>query len=361
MVSSLSFTTSEFTSPSSLGPSSRVESCHPSSRVGSRSEALSSSSSILTRSDVKAIKAMEVMKSCHDFDSTILVESLVLIRKLFSIPDKYALHAPQPRQRSYHKYPDGFSLFVDALEAGLRFPLHPVIGECLSRWRVSPSQIAPNSWRYLITFLGECRGSGIIPSRDLFLSCFQLCKGHGGYYLTARAGFRVEAAPSNNKGWKSRFMYISHPQGREFGLEWSQAFGKWFAEATSHPQKKVKASDRHRTQHAEGGSKPHSSKGKEQTQHYCMALANHAHDVGQVISLMDNKAEGLKKEIIDLRAGSGPKAIAAAELKAAEAQTLVDDLKVELEEANRRRALLETKVDNYRVDLADSREQLKEV
>ncbi|RWV77084.1 hypothetical protein GW17_00062144 [Ensete ventricosum] len=97
------------------------------------------------------------------------------------------------------------------------------------------------------------------------------------------------------------------------------------------------------------------------TQHYCMALANHAHDAGQVISLMDNKAEGLKKEIVDLRAGSGPKAVAAIELKADEAQTLVDDLKVELEEASRRWALLETKVDNYRVDLADSREQLKEV
>ncbi|RWW41149.1 hypothetical protein BHE74_00053379 [Ensete ventricosum] len=80
-----------------------------------------------------------------------------------------------------------------------------------------------------------------------------------------------------------------------------------------------------------------------------------------VISLMDNKAKGLKKEIVDLRAGSGPKAVAAVELKADEAQTLVDDLKVELEEASRRWALLETKVDNYRVDLADSREQLKEV
>ncbi|RWV77083.1 hypothetical protein GW17_00062145 [Ensete ventricosum] len=159
----------------------------------------------------------------------------------------------------------------------------------------------------------SCRlGEPKCPSLNRRLP-YKLCKGQGGYYLTARAGFRVEAAPSNNKGWKSRFMYISHPQGREFGLEWScypinnappyltdedsilvgrlndilsssrmirnlteqwlvkaglspaprEAFGKRFAEATSRPQKKVKASDRHRTRHAEGGSKPHSSKGKE--------------------------------------------------------------------------------------------------
>ncbi|RWW61950.1 hypothetical protein BHE74_00030958 [Ensete ventricosum] len=103
MASSISFTTSEFTSRSSSDPSSQAEGCRPSNRVGSRLEALSSSSVILTRSDVKAIKAVEVMKSCHDFDSTISTESLVLIRRRFSIPDEYALHAPQPGQRSYHE------------------------------------------------------------------------------------------------------------------------------------------------------------------------------------------------------------------------------------------------------------------
>ncbi|RRT62365.1 hypothetical protein B296_00041110 [Ensete ventricosum] len=49
------------------------------------------------------------------------------------------------------------------------------------------------------------------------------------------------------------------------------------------------------------------------------------------------------------------------ELKAVEAQALIDDLKVQLEEASQRRALLEIEVDNYHVDLVDSREQLKEV
>ncbi|RWW26780.1 hypothetical protein GW17_00008821 [Ensete ventricosum] len=67
-----------------------------------------------------------------------------------------------------------------------------------------------------------------------------------------------------------------------------------------------------------------------------MALADRVHDVGWIISTMDNKIEGLKKEIVDLRAGLGPKAIAAAKQRAAEAQALIDDLKVELEEANRR-------------------------
>ncbi|RWW68239.1 hypothetical protein BHE74_00024254 [Ensete ventricosum] len=95
-----------------------------------------------------------------------------------------------------------------------------------------------------------------------------------------------------------------------------KTFGKRPAEAMPYPRKKVKSSGHHKSRHDRGGSKAHSSKGKEYT--------------------MDNKIEGLKKEIVDLRAGLGPKAIAAAKQRAAEAQALIDDLKVELEEANRR-------------------------
>ncbi|RRT33664.1 hypothetical protein B296_00037557 [Ensete ventricosum] len=109
---------------------------------------------------------------------------------------------------------------VDALEVGLRFPLHPLIEECLRWWRISPCQVEPNSWRYLVVFLGECRGAGIIPTRDLFMACFCLCKSWGGYYLTARVSFRVSGAPSNNKGWKSCYLFVS---GSVWGfrLDWS--------------------------------------------------------------------------------------------------------------------------------------------
>ncbi|RRT75078.1 hypothetical protein B296_00029236 [Ensete ventricosum] len=62
-----------------------------------------------------------------------------------------------------------------------------------------------------------------------------------------------------------------------------------------------------------------------------MALADHVHDAGWVISIMDNKTEGLKKEISDLRVRSGPEAIAAAEQRAAEDQALIDHLKLPTE------------------------------
>ncbi|RWW09997.1 hypothetical protein GW17_00026488 [Ensete ventricosum] len=112
------------------------------------------------------------MKSHHDFDSTVSLESLSSIWKHFSILNKYVLHAPGPGQRSYHSCPGGFSISIDALEAGLRFPLHPVIGECLGWWRISP-------------------------------------------------GFRVRGAPSNNNGWKARFLFVSRHRGWDFSVKWS--------------------------------------------------------------------------------------------------------------------------------------------
>ncbi|RWW49658.1 hypothetical protein BHE74_00044141 [Ensete ventricosum] len=161
------------------------------------------------------------MKSYHNFDSTMSLESLAMIRERYNIPTKYVLHAPAPGQHPYHSCPGGFSISIDALEAELRFPLHLVIGECLGWWWISPSQVAPNSWRYIITFLGECRGARIVPTQDLFLSCFQLCKGQGIYYLIAWAGLRVAGAPSNNKGWKTWFLFVSRRPGWEFGVELS--------------------------------------------------------------------------------------------------------------------------------------------
>ncbi|RWV92940.1 hypothetical protein GW17_00044640, partial [Ensete ventricosum] len=94
------------------------------------------SSGIMAGADAKALQALEAMKLHHDFDSTMSHESLVAVRKRFSIPNEYVLHAPGPRQQPYHSCPGGFSISIDALEAGLRFPLHPVIGECLGWWQI---------------------------------------------------------------------------------------------------------------------------------------------------------------------------------------------------------------------------------
>ncbi|RWW35960.1 hypothetical protein BHE74_00059048 [Ensete ventricosum] len=77
------------------------------------------------------------MKTCHDFDSTMVEGSLVVIHERYNIPGEYALHASLPGQRPYSLGSPRLSISVDALEARLHFPLHPTIEECLGWWRIS--------------------------------------------------------------------------------------------------------------------------------------------------------------------------------------------------------------------------------
>ncbi|RRT32028.1 hypothetical protein B296_00055547, partial [Ensete ventricosum] len=170
--------------------------------------------------DTRVLRDMEVMKADHDLNTAVTEGSLVVIRGRYNISTEYRLHVSWPGQRPYSSDAPDMCISVDALEVGLRFPLHPLLEECLRWWRISPSYVAPNSWRYLVVFLGECREVEIIPTRDLFMTCFRLCKSRGSYYLTTRVDFQVSGAPSNNRGWKSRYLFVSGPV-MGFRLDWS--------------------------------------------------------------------------------------------------------------------------------------------
>ncbi|RRT42803.1 hypothetical protein B296_00041982 [Ensete ventricosum] len=79
------------------------------------------------------------MKSDHDLDTAVTEGSLAVIRERYSIPIEYGLHVPQPGQRPYSLDALDMCISVDALEADLRFPLHPLIEECLRLdWSAHP-------------------------------------------------------------------------------------------------------------------------------------------------------------------------------------------------------------------------------
>ncbi|THU60646.1 hypothetical protein C4D60_Mb07t14990 [Musa balbisiana] len=172
-------------------------------------------------SDEKEARAIETLMWPQDLDSTVSESLLDKLRDRFRILEEFILLALELGQRAYDSIPKGFALTLDSLEARLRFPLHPVISSCISWWRISPSQMVPNSWCYLVAFLGECHYANITPTRSLFLSCFRLSKGSRGYYLSARSSFRVSEAPFSNKGWNGRFFYVCCAEGWSFELRWA--------------------------------------------------------------------------------------------------------------------------------------------
>ncbi|RWW07192.1 hypothetical protein GW17_00029435 [Ensete ventricosum] len=89
---------------------------------------------------VSFLRDLEVMKAAHDLDTAVTKGSLAVIRERYSIPTEYGLHVSQPRQHPFSSDAPGMCISVDALEASLWFPLHPLIEECLKWWRISLSQ-----------------------------------------------------------------------------------------------------------------------------------------------------------------------------------------------------------------------------
>ncbi|RWV81475.1 hypothetical protein GW17_00057102 [Ensete ventricosum] len=108
-----------------------------------------SSSGGAALADLGATDALTAMRSYFNVDLTVTTRRLVEVRKNYFVPPEYELHAPLPGERPYDTFSSGFNLSTNALEAGLRFLLHPMTKVCLEGWQISPSQIAPNSWRYL--------------------------------------------------------------------------------------------------------------------------------------------------------------------------------------------------------------------
>ncbi|RWW88117.1 hypothetical protein BHE74_00003019 [Ensete ventricosum] len=85
------------------------------------------SSGPLSLVDTRVLRDLEVMKVDYDLDMAVTEESLAIIRKRYSIPTEYGLHVLRSGQRPYSSNAPGVCISVDALEAGLRFPIHPLI------------------------------------------------------------------------------------------------------------------------------------------------------------------------------------------------------------------------------------------
>ncbi|RRT66112.1 hypothetical protein B296_00031122 [Ensete ventricosum] len=108
----------------------------------SRSTALISLSRGATPADSGTTNSLATMRSSFNVDSTVIIRRLVKVRKNHFIPPEYELYVPLPGEHPYDAFPSGFSLSTDALEVGLKFPLHHVVEACLEGWQISPSQMA---------------------------------------------------------------------------------------------------------------------------------------------------------------------------------------------------------------------------
>ncbi|VFR03141.1 unnamed protein product [Cuscuta campestris] len=171
----------------------------------------------------------------------------------FPLPTFYVLDIPShvskiALNKIRRRLPDGYTLLYEhnwpnivephrenmigfhmiSLDAGIVFPLRPLLTEVCHAFRILHGQITPNAHRYLHSFVNICSHLKIDPSLRLFLFCFEVLPGGSGcegfVFFKARTGRKfISEVPQSNRGWKEKFVFIEFsPFVTPFaGLKWN--------------------------------------------------------------------------------------------------------------------------------------------
>ncbi|MQL86672.1 hypothetical protein Taro_019204 [Colocasia esculenta] len=124
--------------------------------------------------------------------------------------------------RAHYVLHEGFSVYTEAVRAGLCFPFHPFVIFLLLELGVAPSQLAPNAWRVIVGFLSLCYSAGVPPTSRLFLYLFSIKPFGDWFYFAARNGRHILGRlPSSLHGWKRNFVFVYSPSGWPFPTKWS--------------------------------------------------------------------------------------------------------------------------------------------
>ncbi|THU53338.1 hypothetical protein C4D60_Mb10t13350 [Musa balbisiana] len=313
-------------------------------------------------SDEKAARALEALMWPHDLDSTVSESSLGYLRGRYGIPEDFTLIAPEPGQRAYDPIPKGFALTLDALEAGLRLPLHPVISSCVLWWRVSPSQIAPNSWRYLVAFLGECHYASINPTRSLFLSCFRLSKSSICDLCCLPVGAPDEIYQARAVGGLSEGQPSGPLVARWEGLaRGDRVWANGEAAATFSRGRLLPDIARELYVLPSDVLLSRSNKSLLWGHHYATALTDRVRDAGRALGVLIDRNIELRRQIEEVRAGAAPEAVAATEQRASNLEAEVTRLKSEVSVAVQRASDSEAEGTRLQARVKAAEEQNKDL
>ncbi|XXG51986.1 hypothetical protein AAC387_Pa03g0421 [Persea americana] len=140
-------------------------------------------------------------------------------RDLYKVPSNVEVRPDTPDDGlTYH---DGWMPFwlVSVVEGGVRFPLHPLVRDCLWEWRLCPCQLLPNGYKIImgVVRLNQILGIGLgVPDIE---DTYDLCKSAEGdtFYLrlrVRRTGFVTALEDSNRYAGEDKVLVRG---GWEFG------------------------------------------------------------------------------------------------------------------------------------------------
>ncbi|KAJ0969495.1 hypothetical protein J5N97_022372 [Dioscorea zingiberensis] len=150
-----------------------------------------------------------------DVDS--LVEKYEIDLSLFEV------RVPCSGERASSPREGEIAIYQDALLGGLRIPFSYFAKAILEEYNLCPSQLTPNSWRLLNSFVVVFKNYGVNPTVHWFRMLFSLCLESNAdwYYFSARSGRKfLGKVPSSIKRWKSKFFFVKSKSEWDVRTKW---------------------------------------------------------------------------------------------------------------------------------------------
>ena len=144
------------------------------------------------------------------------VEGLDKYRRKYQIPEDVVLWIPESDEVACSSKCGDVAFYEADFNAGMRFPLQPLMRELLDRLNLSPGQLAPNAWRTvvgcMVTWKVLSKGEDDLTVDEL-LFCYKPCQilaSLGFWSLNMRQkGLKlVVGTPSSNREWKDDFVFV---------------------------------------------------------------------------------------------------------------------------------------------------------
>ncbi|GAA0163046.1 hypothetical protein LIER_43628 [Lithospermum erythrorhizon] len=135
-------------------------------------EPSSQTHALATSSTCRPPHSKVVRANIYRYGIELSKRDLVSLRTRYGIPSSVVMRRLKATERANALPPGLRNIFVVALENGLRFPVHPCVGDVLSIVGICPAQLTPNMWISITGFYLACLLAGVTPITEFFFTSF---------------------------------------------------------------------------------------------------------------------------------------------------------------------------------------------
>jgi hypothetical protein len=137
-------------------------------------------------------------------------------RRKYQIPEDVILRIPESDEVACSSRYGDVAFYEANFNAGIRFPMQPLMRELLDRLNLSPGQLAPNAWRTVVgsmvmwKVLSDGKDDLTI---DELLFCYKPCQipaspGFWSLNMQQRGLKLIVGTPSSNREWKDNYVFV---------------------------------------------------------------------------------------------------------------------------------------------------------